>query len=192
MRSLWILGIVLAEGVACSAEDEYYPPPESKGGWRTLVTKNAAPSPQQKAEVLDRTGLDADGFRRAAMTTGGLFQLGSIPGPSMLTLAEAAAVAGQIDVAKDFLAKSKIPAAEHDRIAATVAVAMVRLALQQRLAAAFEQYTNARFQVEKYQREILPNAEESLKLTNSGYRQGEFSYLMLLTAQRTFFRTNLT
>ena len=60
-----------------------------------------------------------------------------------------------------------------------------------RLAVVFEQYTNARFQVEKYQRDILPNAEASLKLTNSGYRQGEYGYLSLLTAQRTFFRTNL-
>ncbi len=60
------------------------------------------------------------------------------------------------------------------------------------LAAVFEQYTNARYQVEKYSRDILPNAEESLKLTTSGYQQGEFSYLSLLTAQRTFFQTNLT
>jgi outer membrane protein TolC len=65
------------------------------------------------------------------------------------------------------------------------------LALKQRLAVVFEQYTNARFQVEKYQRDILPNAEASLKLTSSGYKQGEFSYLAVLTAQRTFFQTNL-
>ena len=54
-----------------------------------------------------------------------------------------------------------------------------------RLAAAFEQYTNARFQADKYSKDILPNAQASLKLTTSGYQQGEFSYLSLLTAQRT-------
>jgi cobalt-zinc-cadmium efflux system outer membrane protein len=70
-------------------------------------------------------------------------------------------------------------------------VQRVQLALKQRLAVVFEQYTNARFQVEKYQRDILPNAEASLKLTSSGYKQGEFSYLAVLTAQRTFFQTNL-
>jgi outer membrane protein, heavy metal efflux system len=64
--------------------------------------------------------------------------------------------------------------------------------LQQRLAVAFEQYTNAHYQVEKYSKDILPNAQASLKLTTSGYQQGEFSYLSLLTAQRTFFQTNLT
>jgi cobalt-zinc-cadmium efflux system outer membrane protein len=71
-------------------------------------------------------------------------------------------------------------------------VERVQLALRQRLATVFEQYANAGFQVEKYQRNILPSAEESLKLTTSAYRQGEFGYLSLLTAQRTYFRTNLT
>ena len=37
----------------------------------------------------------------------------------------------------------------------------------------------------------MPNAQESLKLVSAGYRQGEFSYLVLLTAQRTYFQTNL-
>ena len=70
-------------------------------------------------------------------------------------------------------------------------VARVQLALQQRLALVFEQYATALRQVEKYQADILPNAQESLKLVSSGYRQGEFSYLVLLTAQRTYFQTNL-
>lgn len=81
--------------------------------------------------------------------------------------------------------------AQAELLAAQREVERVQLALRQRLAAAFEQYSNARFQVEKYQRDILPNAQESLKLTHSAYRQGEFSYLSLLTAQRTFFRTNI-
>jgi len=38
----------------------YFPPPESKGGWRTLVTKNTAPTADQKATVLSTTGLDTD------------------------------------------------------------------------------------------------------------------------------------
>ena len=67
----------------------------------------------------------------------------------------------------------------------------VQLALQQRLAVVFEQYATAQQQVEKYNRDILPNARESLKLVSSGYRQGEFNYLLLLTSQRTFFQTNL-
>ena len=53
-------------------------------------------------------------------------------------------------------------------------------------------YTNARYQVEKYRKDILPNAQESLKLTTMGYQQGQLSYLSLLTTQRTYFQTNVT
>jgi cobalt-zinc-cadmium efflux system outer membrane protein len=81
-------------------------------------------------------------------------------------------------------AQAELTAAQQD-------VVRVRLALQQRLAAVFEQYATAHQQADKYARDILPNAEESLKLVSAGYRQGEFSYLVLLTAQRTYFQTNL-
>jgi cobalt-zinc-cadmium efflux system outer membrane protein len=87
--------------------------------------------------------------------------------------------------------QGNIRTAQAELIAAMNEVQRIQLALNQRLAAVFEQYTNARFQVEKYQRDIVPNAEESLKLTTSGYKQGEFNYVSLLTAQRTFFQTNL-
>jgi len=70
-------------------------------------------------------------------------------------------------------------------------VKRVRLALEQRLATVFEQYSTARQQVEKYNRDVIPNAVESLKLVSAGYKQGEFNYLALLIAQRTYFQTNL-
>jgi outer membrane protein, heavy metal efflux system len=60
-----------------------------------------------------------------------------------------------------------------------------------RLAEVFQQYTTALYQVEKYTRDILPKAQASLTLTTSGYRQGEYGYLSLLMAQRTYFQTNL-
>jgi cobalt-zinc-cadmium efflux system outer membrane protein len=81
-------------------------------------------------------------------------------------------------------AQAELAAAQHE-------VRRMRLALEQRLAAVFEQYATAYQQVEKYNRDIMPNAEESLKLVSAGYQQGEFSYLVLLTAQRTYFQTNL-
>src|SRR4030042_2234798 len=70
-------------------------------------------------------------------------------------------------------------------------VQRVQLDLQQRLASVFEQYTTARYQVEKYSRDILPSAKASLDLANKGYRPGEYNNLSLLTAQRTYFQTNL-
>ncbi|MHB8899398.1 MAG: TolC family protein [Thermoguttaceae bacterium] len=82
--------------------------------------------------------------------------------------------------------------AQAELVAAQQETQKVELALYQRLAVVFEQYNNARDLVEKYSRDILPNAEESLKLTNSGYKQGEYGYLSVLTAQRTYFQTSLT
>jgi len=81
-------------------------------------------------------------------------------------------------------AQAELTAARHE-------VQRVRLALEQRLAAVFEQYATAHQEVEKYNHDILPNAEESLRLVSAGYRQGEFSYLVLLTAQRTYFQTHV-
>lgn len=81
-------------------------------------------------------------------------------------------------------AQAELTAAQHE-------VRRVRLVLEQRLAAVFEQYATAHQGVGKYNHDILPNAEESLKLVSAGYRQGEFSYLVLLTAQRTYFQTHV-
>lgn len=81
-------------------------------------------------------------------------------------------------------AEAELTAAQHE-------VQRVRLELQQRLAAVFEQYATARYQAEKYNRDILPDAQASLDLADKGYRHGEHNYLFLLTAQRTFFQTNM-
>ena len=81
--------------------------------------------------------------------------------------------------------------AQADLISARNEVRRVELDLQDRLAAAFEQYANARRQVETYTSTIVPHAEKSLELTTAGYRLGEFGYLTLLTAQRTYFDVSL-
>ncbi len=65
------------------------------------------------------------------------------------------------------------------------------LLLQEQLASSFRDYEVAREQVDQYRRDILPDAKRSLELIETGYRQGEFGYLQLLTAQQTYSRTNL-
>jgi cobalt-zinc-cadmium efflux system outer membrane protein len=87
--------------------------------------------------------------------------------------------------------QGNVRTAQAELMAAQNEVQRVQLELQQRLTAVFEQYTTARYQVEKYSRDILPSAQASLDLANKGYRQGEYNYLFLLTAQRTYFQTNL-
>lgn len=81
--------------------------------------------------------------------------------------------------------------AQAELAAAQQELKRIELLLQEQLAAAFRDYDVAREQVGQYQRDILPDAKRSLELIESGYQQGEFGYLQLLTAQQTYSRTNL-
>jgi len=81
--------------------------------------------------------------------------------------------------------------ADAELAAACREVERVELVLQDRLADAFRQYASAKQQVERYAKQILPDARASLDLVRLGYEQGEFGYLEMLTAQRTYFRVNL-
>lgn len=87
--------------------------------------------------------------------------------------------------------QGRILRAQADLAAAQQEVRRVELTLHDRLASAFEQYATARRRVEVYAATILPNAKASLDLVAAGYGEGEFSYLHLLTAQRTYFEANL-
>lgn len=87
--------------------------------------------------------------------------------------------------------QGNIRRAQAEVSSARAEVQRAELELRQRLAVAFEQYQNARFQVEKYAAQILPNAQTSLDLVTRGYREGHLDYLTLLTSQRTFFQVNL-
>jgi cobalt-zinc-cadmium efflux system outer membrane protein len=84
-----------------------------------------------------------------------------------------------------------IARAEHELVAAREALSQLQLELHQRLVPIFEQYANARDQVNRYEKIILPAAEESLKLTRQLYGAGEGNYTTLLTAQRTYAQTQL-
>lgn len=75
-------------------------------------------------------------------------------------------------------ARNQITAAERE-------LNQVELDLQNRLAPVYEQYSNAIEQVRRFNTSILPKAEETLSLTREAYRQGELSFINLLTVQRT-------
>jgi len=84
-----------------------------------------------------------------------------------------------------------IARAEHELIAAREALSQLELELQSRLAPVFEQYANARNQVARYEKTILPAAEKALALTRQMYGAGEANYTVLLTSQRTYSQTQL-
>ena len=81
--------------------------------------------------------------------------------------------------------------AAQEAVAAEQAVAQLELDLRNRLAPVYERYASAFNQVTRYRTRILPAAQESLDLTRRVYEAGEIGYVNLLTAQRTFFQTNL-
>jgi len=81
--------------------------------------------------------------------------------------------------------------AQAELTAARADLQRVELDLQRRLASAFQRYTAARYSVDQFVREILPDANESLNLVTIGYQQGELDFLTLLTAQRTYYGVHL-
>jgi CubicO group peptidase (beta-lactamase class C family) len=54
-----------AWGAATTNDATYFPPPESQGGWRSVVAANAAPSSEQKTLIRERAGLDWDRLNEA-------------------------------------------------------------------------------------------------------------------------------
>lgn len=87
--------------------------------------------------------------------------------------------------------QGNIHRAQAQLIVAKREVERLALALQERLATVYERYASACNNVEHYATRIIPNAKTSLDLVQIGYRQGEYDYLTLLTAQRTYFQTSL-
>src|SRR5262245_32944342 len=56
----WTIGAVLLAGAQAARAQDYSPPPESQGGWRSLVALNGTPTADQKAAVQRTAGLDWD------------------------------------------------------------------------------------------------------------------------------------
>lgn len=71
-------------------------------------------------------------------------------------------------------------------------VKRIELDLQDRLAVAYRRYANARQQVDRYSKRMVPRAEQSLKLVSGGYEKGQVEFLTLLTAQQTYLQVNLS
>ena len=76
-------------------------------------------------------------------------------------------------------------------LAAERALEKLELDLQQRLATVFQRYQTAAAQVERYRQAILPDTRENLDLVGKAYHAGEYDYLQMLVALRTFSTTNL-
>jgi outer membrane protein, heavy metal efflux system len=76
--------------------------------------------------------------------------------------------------------------------AAQAALQARELAIQERLAGAMRDYRTARERVTRYREKILPAAQETLTLINTGYQQGEIDYTQLFSVQQTYATKNLS
>ena len=71
--------------------------------------------------------------------------------------------------------------ARHQIVAAERRAEKKALDLRQRLASAYENYLDAKLQVDAFDSEIIPKAKQTLDLVNKGYREGEIDFLQLLS-----------
>ena len=76
-------------------------------------------------------------------------------------------------------------------VAAEKAVERVELSLQQRFAAVYQQYEQARQQATRYEDTVLKKAQRNLDLNRKSYEAGESAYLPVLTAQRSYSQARL-
>ena len=88
--------------------------------------------------------------------------------------------------------EGNIQTARADIAAASAAIDQTRLSLGGRLADAVGRYQTARQRHEQLVSRIVPNAEETYKLSQQAFAVGESDFLQLLTVQRTLFTTRLS
>ncbi len=87
--------------------------------------------------------------------------------------------------------RGNIEAAYADYCRATQEVRRVEMSLKARLARTAQEFDSAAVAVKNYETNILPQAKETLDLTSSAYAAGEFDFLQVLVARRTYFDSNL-
>ncbi len=87
--------------------------------------------------------------------------------------------------------QGNIAAASAELLRASREVERIENLIKARLAAVSGQYDSSLVAVGKYAKDILPNAEEGLKLAETAYKAGETSFVQVLVARRTYFDTNL-
>ncbi|WP_437192844.1 TolC family protein [Planctomicrobium sp. SH527] len=84
-----------------------------------------------------------------------------------------------------------ISAAQAEYCRAAHDVRRLELELKQKLASTSRQYDSAAISVNRFENQILPKARKTLELSEKAYAAGEFDFLQVLVARRTYFDSNL-
>lgn len=80
-----------------------------------------------------------------------------------------------------------ISAAYADFCRATHEVKRIEMAIKSRLARAAQEYDSALAAVRKYEGQILPDAQNTLDLSEQSYEAGQLDFLQVLIVRKTFF-----
>ncbi len=88
--------------------------------------------------------------------------------------------------------KVNIAAAQAEFCRASQDVRRTELSIESRLAEAIVEFESASAAVDQYHLEILPRAKETLSLAEQAYKAGEFDFLQVLVARKTFFDATLS
>ena len=87
--------------------------------------------------------------------------------------------------------EGNVDRAQADVVAARWAVERIRLQLMDRVASEFRRYADARVAYQRYRDGIVPQATESLKLTQQAYAAKQVGDVELLKAHETYIRMHL-
>lgn len=87
--------------------------------------------------------------------------------------------------------RGNISAAYSEYVRATQDARRLELSVKARLARVAQQFDSASATVERYREQIVPKSQQSLTLSEQAYAAGEFDFLQVLIARRTYFESNV-
>jgi outer membrane protein, heavy metal efflux system len=87
--------------------------------------------------------------------------------------------------------QGNIAAARADLTRASREVNRIENSIRSRIGEVSRDYDSSMVAVEKYAKDILPNAAEGMRLAELAYKAGETSFVQVLVAQQSYFNTNL-
>lgn len=87
--------------------------------------------------------------------------------------------------------QGNIAAARAELTRASREVERIENSIKSRIGEVSRDYDSSRAAVEKYSRDILPNASEGMRLAELAYKAGETSFVQVLVARQSYFSTNL-
>ena len=88
--------------------------------------------------------------------------------------------------------QGNIRTARAEWVVACNEVKRIELNVQDRLATAYRRYANARQQVDRYKKRMIPKAKRSLDFVADGYEKGQVEFLTVLNSQQTYLQVSLS